>query len=161
MADFNKFGRHLMAGKSKKAAKVDEHGTLIVAPPKTASNKEHLQRLNYLFHLSTFHTIANDQDENNALARMYAKNLDLIQKKTKSSLTPGLKRRLCKTCQRTLIPNKTMSPRVINESKRKKPVNRVLVLDCVCGRSKRFPIGKNPSYKAHAEKGSNLTFFQK
>lgn len=149
-----------MAPKSKKAPRVDENGVLLVPVPKSISNKEHLQRLNYLFQLSVFHTISNEQDKNNALARMYAKNVDLIQKKTKSALTPSLKRKMCKQCQRILVPTKTVTQEITNESKSKKPNNRVLVSTCICGKTTRFPFGKNPNYRPYAERAGNLTFLQ-
>ncbi|SCU80200.1 LADA_0B05644g1_1 [Lachancea dasiensis] len=135
-----------------KGPNVNEHGVILVPPPKSVPNKEHMQRLNYLFQLSTFHTMANDQDQNRSLSRMYIRNLDLIQKKTKSALTPSFKRQICKSCHRVLIPTKTMTQQIINESKQKTARNDVLVLSCECGVRKRFPVGLNPGYQPHVER---------
>lgn len=147
-----------MMAKPKKGKKVniDAHGTILIPVPKSIPNREHLQRLNYLYQLSTFQTMEIQQDKANSLARMYAKNLDLIQKKTKCGLTPGLKRTMCKKCHRTLIPTKTVKHRIVNNSRRGCKSNDILMADCVCGAVKRFPVGRNPSYETYCERDGNL-----
>ncbi|SCU84090.1 LAFA_0D08020g1_1 [Lachancea sp. 'fantastica'] len=146
--------------KRGKASNINEHGVLLVPPPKSVSNKDHMQRLNYLFQASIYHTMIGDNDETHALSRMYLRNLDLIQKKTKSSLTPGMKRQICKHCHRVQIPMKTQDITIVNESKNQTRRSQVLELTCRCGSKKRFPYGRDPTYKTHAEK-SSIIYIQK
>ncbi|SCV06007.1 LANO_0H20054g1_1 [Lachancea nothofagi CBS 11611] len=146
--------------KQGKGSKINDKGVLLVPPPKSIPNKDHMQRLNYLFQLSTFHTMVGAQDKSQALSRMYMKNLDLIQKKTKTALTPGMKRQICKECHRVQIPWRTVTSFIANESKKKTTQNQVLVLTCQCGSSKRFPFGRNREYRTHVEK-DNLVYMQK
>lgn len=146
-------------GKEKKTKEcgVDHTGMVITQPPKTIQNKDHFQRLNYLLQLSTFHTMTNDQDHEDSLARMYIKSLDLIQKKTKTSVTPHFKRNICKKCHRVLIPNKTLALSIQNKSKKQhSSKSDVLEMRCVCGQVRRFPIGVDKAFKLHSEKDGNL-----
>lgn len=137
---------------------IDDNGVLLTIPPKEVGNKEQIQRMNYLLQLASFQTINNAQDTENSLSRLYLTNLDLIQKKTKTLLTPRVKRSICKTCHRILIPTKTMHSYVENNSRDGRHNNKgdVLVLKCCCGKIKRFPIGKDRAYKCHYEKEGNL-----
>ncbi|CEP60363.1 ribonuclease P protein subunit RPR2 LALA0_S01e09010g [Lachancea lanzarotensis] len=143
-----------------KGQNINEDGVLIVPPPKSVSNKDHMQRLNYLFQVSTYHTMVDASDESHALSRIYMRNLDLIQKKTKSSLTPGMKRQICKRCHRVQIPMRTQDISIVNESKEQTRKSQVLEVRCRCGSKKRFPFGRDPTYKTHAEK-SSLVYIQK
>ncbi|CCK72537.1 ribonuclease P protein subunit RPR2 KNAG_0K01720 [Huiozyma naganishii CBS 8797] len=139
------------AGMAKQS--VAEDGTILVPPPKAATgNKDHYQRLNYLYQLSMFTTLNDKQP----LARTYAKNLDLVSKKTKCSLLPQVKRTICKKCHSILIPNKTASTKIRNKARRKDPKNDDLVIRCVCGEEKVFRIGLNRDYRSFAERGGNI-----
>ncbi|SCU94713.1 LAME_0F08812g1_1 [Lachancea meyersii CBS 8951] len=149
-----------LAQKWGKGPQINENGVLLVQPPKSVPNKDHMQRLNYLFQASTYHTIVDQDDKSHALSRMYMRNLDLIQKKTKSALTPGMKRQICKRCHRVLVPMRTLEQSVVNESKNNVRQSQVLVLTCKCGSKKRFPYGQDTKYKTHVER-DNLIFLQR
>ncbi|AMD21925.1 HFR070Cp [Eremothecium sinecaudum] len=137
---------------------INEEGILLIPPPKSVSSKEHLQRINYLFQLSAFHTISHDKDPKQELSSAYMKNLDLIQKKVNLSMTPAMKRSICKACLRLQVPTRTMKVFVENQSRqgRKNPNGDVLVYSCRCGKSKRFPIGKDRTYRCYTEREGNL-----
>ncbi|AAS50379.1 AAR014Cp [Eremothecium gossypii ATCC 10895] len=150
-----------MAKKDKRQSpqtRVDDDGVLQIAPPRTVGNKEQLQRANYLLQLAALHTMQNKSDQWQALPRAYLGTLDLIQKKTKIALTPALKRTVCKGCRRLLVPYRTVTSRVQNESRlgRENPRGDVLVQTCLCGRAKRFPFGKDTSYKTYTERDGTL-----
>ncbi|AGO10004.1 AaceriAAR014Cp [[Ashbya] aceris (nom. inval.)] len=150
-----------MAKKDKRQqpqSRVDDEGVLQIPPPRTVGNREQLQRANYLLQLAALHTMHNSSDQWQALPRAYLGTLDLIQKKTKIALTPALKRTVCKGCRRLLVPYRTVTSRVENESRvgRQNPRGDVLVQKCRCGRSKRFPFGKDKTYKTYTERNDTL-----
>lgn len=66
-----------------------------------------------------------------------------VSRKTQIRLAPTMKHTLCKRCDSLLVPGKTSTERVVNESKDgRKPWADVLEIECVkCGTIKRFPVG--------------------
>lgn len=151
-------GKKGCAKGSGKGPAIDEKGTLLIPAPRTVSNREHFQRLNYIFQVS--HYVATQVDDGeHALSRNYMKNMDLIQKKTKVGVSPHVKRGMCKRCHRVQIPQHTMEMAIENGSKKGRhpgSKNDVLVYSCRCGTQKRFPIGKQPDYQLHVEKPGNV-----
>ncbi|SCU78967.1 LAMI_0A06766g1_1 [Lachancea mirantina] len=139
-----------------KSAKIDARGVIVVPAPKSVPNKDHLHRLNYLYQLSRFQAVVNRTDPNDALARAYGANLTAIQQRTKTALAPSIKRTLCKKCRRPLLPGATCRPRVTNVSKDKRPSCDLLVLQCTCSTVKRFPIGRDRSYRPFSECDENI-----
>ncbi|AET37511.1 ribonuclease P protein subunit RPR2 Ecym_1270 [Eremothecium cymbalariae DBVPG len=144
--------------RTKQQSEVDDNGVLCIRPPRTAGNKEHLQRINYLMQLAVFHTAHNSKDTFQGLSREYASNMDLIQKKTKVALMPTVKRRVCKQCRRIQLPTKTMRSYIENKSKvgRLNPKADVVVYQCRCGGVKRFPVGKDRTYRTYTEIEGNV-----
>ena len=103
-----KQGKQSKQGKQgKKGPNVDENGTIIIDPPKSVNNKDHFQRLNYLYQIGTFNTLENKSHIGRVLAKKYVHNLDIIGKKTKSNMLPNAKRTICKKCKRILVPSET------------------------------------------------------
>ncbi|CCD26325.1 ribonuclease P protein subunit RPR2 NDAI_0H01510 [Naumovozyma dairenensis CBS 421] len=151
----------MKTNKSKKSHQIDENGMLLADPPKDIGNKEKFQRLNYLYQLSTWTTMTGIQPNQNGLARLYSKDLDLISKKTKTSISPNMKRSICKKCHRILIPTITSKTIIKNlstsKSKKVNPKNDVLECHCQCGVIKRYPIGQNRNYKLNSEKDNTST----
>ncbi|CCC70586.1 hypothetical protein NCAS_0F01020 [Naumovozyma castellii] len=153
-----------MAKKEKKGGKagqrITEDGIILVDPPRDVANKEKLQRMSYLYQLSTWTTMTNLSDDSQSIARLYARDIDLISKKSKISMLPTVKRSLCKKCHRVLIPSVTVRSEIRNLSQHNKKLNKnndVMELICNCGQIKRFPIGLNRNYKTHSEKDDVLT----
>lgn len=145
-------GDKMAKGKQKNASVIDENGTILADPPKKIGNCEYFQRMNYLYQLSLWQTVENGHDSYQGLPRMYIKNMDLISKKTKSSLLPQLKRTFCKNCHRVLVPKRTVKTSMCRDLKG----NEVLEWKCVCGCIKKFPIGINRDYRTFCEKPGNL-----
>ncbi|QLQ81635.1 hypothetical protein HG537_0F03960 [Torulaspora globosa] len=113
-----------------------------------ASN-DHLCRINYLYQLSAWHTLALARhDGEQALARAHSRTLDLVAKRTRSKLLPQLKRTLCKRCRRLLVPRRTAECRLDTAD--------TLVVRCRCGSAKRFAVGNDRDYRTFYEKPGNL-----
>lgn len=168
-----------MSKKLNKKNQTDANGTIIVPPPKSISkDKDHYQRLNYLYQLSTWYTMTNTTsikdkcnssksssksnsksivlDKSYALARVHNKKFDLISKKLKLNVSPNIKRYICKKCHRCLVPNLTCSMEMKNLSRNQDKKNDELVFSCQCGQEKVFKIGTNRSYKPFGENDNNL-----
>ncbi|SMN20256.1 similar to Saccharomyces cerevisiae YIR015W RPR2 Subunit of nuclear RNase P [Maudiozyma saulgeensis] len=146
--------------KPKKGQNIDEHGCIIVPPPKTVGNKDHFQRLNYLYQLGMFNTLNNESPISTLLAKKYVHNLDIISKKTKSNMLPNTKRTICKRCKRILIPSKTCKYEMENKPNKRKninPKNEKFIITCKCGKIKRFTIGLDRNYKNFYEKEGTLS----
>ncbi|GAV55537.1 hypothetical protein ZYGR_0AV01690 [Zygosaccharomyces rouxii] len=124
-----------------------ENGVLLTPPPRNVGNKEHFQRMNHLYQLAMWHTISGNDGGEQALARLYAKNMDLVSKRTRAEMLPQLKRTICKKCHRILVPKKTMRVQMNSGS---------LQLVCSCGSVRNFPIHSNRGYHCHAERDENL-----
>lgn len=140
-------GKKTQGGNKK--PEIDENGTLIVPPPRTIANQDHFHRLNYLYQISSYQTRTRPKAGVNAhmpLARNYIKSMDLISKKTKTSLLPTIKRTICKKCHRLLwTPNGLEITR-----------DGTLSVMCGCGTVKRYNIAANPNYKTYPEREGNL-----
>ncbi|KAL3232693.1 RNAse P Rpr2/Rpp21/SNM1 subunit domain [Nakaseomyces bracarensis] len=102
---------------------------------KNVGNKEHLQRINYLAQLSG--QMAKPGTEL-GLTQLYNRNLVLVSHKTKTKLSPNLKRRMCKRCRIEQIPGITSAVRI-------EPQNRAIAISCNCQSKKsikRFPLNE-------------------
>ncbi|EUC46597.1 hypothetical protein COCMIDRAFT_92417 [Bipolaris oryzae ATCC 44560] len=84
-----------------------------------------------------------------SLALSLSSDLQQVSRKGQLRLAVSLKRTLCKSCNSVLIPGRTATHRIENESKcGKKPWADVLVVTCgVCAGQKRFPAGAAPRVK--------------
>ena len=122
---------------------VGEDGFIQTKPPKAIGNREHYQRLNYLYQLSMFH-------RNEGLSRSYVNTMDFISKKTNTKLLPSVKRTYCNKCKRL-----TMFGSEMKIEKKKNSID-YLTLQCKCGTEKSFPIGLNRDHKTYYEKEGNL-----
>lgn len=144
--------------KQKKGKEV-QNGVIVVPPPKNIGNKEHFQRLNYLYQLGMFNTIQGTASINDFLSKQYIRNLDSISKKTKSNLLPNMKRSICKNCKTILVPTKTCTYEIQNKSNSKSETilkNDTFIIRCKCGETKKFKVGQNKNYKTYYEKSGNL-----
>lgn len=68
-----------------------------------------------------------------------------VSSKGQVHLSADLKRSICKTCNAILIPSRTSTHVLLNESKGgRKPWADALEVHCnICGSKKRFPVGAN------------------
>ncbi|CAI4394739.1 BGP_1a_G0026760.mRNA.1.CDS.1 [Saccharomyces cerevisiae] len=140
-------GKKAHGGKMK--PEIGENGTLLVPPPRTIANQDHFHRLNYLYQISAYQTRARQKartDAHTPLARNYIKSMDLISKKTKTSLLPTIKRTICKKCHRLLWTPKKLE--ITSDG--------ALSVMCGCGTVKRFNIGADPNYRTYSEREGNL-----
>ncbi|KAK7179252.1 Rpr2-domain-containing protein [Paraphaeosphaeria sporulosa] len=130
-------------------------------PPKTKGvpNKHLHSRSTFLYQAATYltlHAAALDANEapdsaqssgttgsRHRLALQLASDLQNVSRKGQVRLSSELKRTICKTCNTVLIPGRTATQTIENESKGgKKSWADVLVVMCtLCGSKKRFPIG--------------------
>ena len=116
--------------------------------PKGVPNKHLHARTTFLYQAATYLTLR--AGERSGLALQLASDLHAVSRKGQVRLSPELKRSVCKTCYAVLIPSRTATQTLENESKQgKKPWADVLVLACtLCGTKKRFPVGsKRPKKK--------------
>lgn len=92
------------------------------------------------------------------LALQLASDLHTVSRKGQVRLSSDLKRTICKTCYTALIPGRTATQTIENESKGgKKSWADVLVILCTrCGTKKRFPVGVNPQKKKSERKCSEI-----
>ncbi|KOG98903.1 ribonuclease P protein subunit RPR2 [Saccharomyces eubayanus] len=139
-------GKKAQTGKAK--PKIDDNGVLIVPPPRTIANQDHFHRLNYLYQLSAYQTKprAGAVKGHTPLARNYIKSMDLISKKTKTSLLPTLKRTICKRCHRLL-----WAPKRLEITR-----DGALAVVCGCGAVKRYNVAADADYKTYSEREGNL-----
>lgn len=130
-------------------------------PPKTKGvpNKHLHSRSTFLYQAAAYLTLrAGALDANKALdsaqssrapqshqglALQLGSDLQTVSRKGQVRLSSELKRTICKTCNTVLIPGRTATQAVENESKGgKKSWADVLVITCaLCRSKKRFPIG--------------------
>lgn len=114
-------------------------------PPKLVGNKEHYCRLQFLYQAA--HLARTSPTPLLALSRGYARNLDLVAKKTVLKLTPSMKQSMCHRCHTVKIPGVTMSVRLENLLRKQSPHNDVLTHKCLgCGHVKRYPVGANREF---------------
>lgn len=114
--------------------------------PRGPSKKEHNQRISYLYQAGAV-AAKTDLD---VLSRAILRKMDLVAKKAVIKLHPNIKRTVCKGCSRILAENSEI--RLVNPSKDKSPENDVLEVKCVCGKIRRYPVGKNRSYELFSER---------
>ncbi|KAL6946620.1 hypothetical protein ACO0RG_000778 [Hanseniaspora osmophila] len=150
--------------KAKKQVEIDETGMIMVPPPRTIdTNKDHYQRINYLNQLS--YVVGNE-----ALERLYNKNINKISQKTRCFLSPDLKLYKCKKCLSNLklgdgslgvMMSDTLSANNNNKSGavktgrlHKNVKSHVLKYRCLkCGNKvKNFYIGKNIHHVSFQER---------
>ncbi|CUM45193.1 uncharacterized protein AC631_03481 [Debaryomyces fabryi] len=118
--------------------------------PKNVPHIDNYARISYLYQASSHFATRPKYD---ILSRAIARNVNLISKKSVTKLSPILKRTICKGCQTLLVPGVNESIEIENQSKEKTPHNDILVHSCkTCGKKKRFPVGKNRTYKLFSEK---------
>ena len=77
------------------------------------------------------------------LALQLSSHLRSVSLKSQVRLSRDLKRSICKCCSTILIPGRTSTTTIENQSRGgKKPWADILVIECsTCGSKKRFPIG--------------------
>ena len=83
------------------------------------------------------------------LALQLGSDLQQVSRKGQLRLSRDLKRSLCKTCNTVLIPGRTATQIIENQSKHgAKPWADVLVICCnFCTSTKRFPVGAKRQHK--------------
>ena len=105
-------------------------------------SKDPYARTSYLFQVASYHI----------MARLMARTVDLVLKRTVLKLLPHLKRLMCKKCSSVLVPGLTMSVEIENSLKSSAKAD-VLVHTCLtCQKQKRFPIGKDREYELFCDK---------
>ncbi|PVI05839.1 Rpr2-domain-containing protein [Periconia macrospinosa] len=118
-------------------------------PPKTKGvpNKHLHARTTFLYQAATYLTLHSATGASasvpSSLALQLGSDLQIVSRKSQVRLSADLKRTICKTCNTVLIPGRTATHTVENDSKGgKKPWADVLVVGCTfCGAKKRFPVG--------------------
>ena len=77
------------------------------------------------------------------LALQLGADLHTVSRKAQLRLSVDLKRSMCKSCNAILVPGRTATQEIVNQSKGgKKPWADVLVVSCYrCGSKKRMPVG--------------------
>lgn len=128
------------------AKKQVEDGCLLANPPRSVGNSDHFQRMNYLYQLAMWQTVDGDDGEQ-ALARLYAKNMDLVSKRIRAEMLPQVKRTICKRCKRVLVPMRTVQMGIHKGA---------FEMQCVCGKKRRFPVCLGKEYRCYAERQENL-----
>ncbi|KAF9738271.1 hypothetical protein PMIN02_007182 [Paraphaeosphaeria minitans] len=129
------------------------------AKAKGVPNKHLHSRSTFLYQAATYLTLrAGAPDPNQALdsakssgapqsrhglALQLVSDLQNVSRKGQVRLSSELKRTICKTCNTVLMPGRTATQTIENESKGgKKSWADVLVMKCMrCGSKKRFPVG--------------------
>ena len=96
-------------------------------------------------------------DGTTSLALELGSQLHTVSRKGQVRLSAEMKRSICKCCNTVLIPGRTATQAIVNDSKGgKKPWADVLVINCTfCGSTKRFPVGAKRQ-KRKAERCNKL-----
>lgn len=122
-------------------------------------NKHLHARTTFLYQAATHLTLHSATDTSDPrtysnLALLLGSDLQAVSRKSQVSLSADLKRTICKSCNSILIPGRTATHIVENESKGgKKPWADILVIGCtLCGVKKRFPIGATKQLKKKERK---------
>jgi ribonuclease P protein subunit RPR2 len=126
-------------------------------PPKTKGvpNKHLHARATFLYQAATYLTLQNGAVSEtvvsetspsqgcSGLALQLGSDLQNVTRKGQVRLSMDLKRNICKSCNTILVPGRTVTQRIENQSKGgKKPWADVLIVECsLCGSKKRFPVG--------------------
>ncbi|CEP22828.1 RPR2 [Cyberlindnera jadinii] len=98
-------------------------------------NKDGFSRASFLYQAAH---VTKDPE----VSRMYIRLMDLVTKRTVLKVSPHVKRSVCKSCDRLQQPGKTSMMTLEEEGKK----SETLQIECVCGTTKRFPVGKNKDY---------------
>lgn len=132
--------------------------------PGNVPKKDHYHRVTYLYKVGSL--MLSKQLENydeemtnksvDTLSRIYLNHMDVVSKKAVLKLHPDMKRTMCKQCSRLLVEGVTCTVRMVNNSKKKLQHCDVLEMTCICGTTKRFPVGRDPQYTLFSEKESVL-----
>ena len=127
--------------------------------PKGVPNKHLHARTTFLYQAATYLTLragAPQQFEtkktpeglhapqtHSGLALQLASDLHAVSRKGQVRLSSELKRSICKTCYTVLVPGRTATQTIENESKGgRKSRADVVVIECTfCSTKKRFPVG--------------------
>jgi ribonuclease P protein subunit RPR2 len=136
--------------------------------PKGVPNKHLHIRTTFLYQAAAYLTLqaaANDSkqsqpDESNSacspLALQLGADLHTVSRKAQLRLALDLKRSMCKSCHTVLVPGRTATQLVENQSKGgKKPWADVVVVSCnFCDGKKRFPAGAKRQPKKSVRKAA-------
>lgn len=124
--------------------------------PKGISNKHLHARTTFLYQAATYLTFqsptknseshtedANQIQQPSPLALQLGADLHTVSRKAQLRLSVDLKRSICKSCNTLLVPGRTASQEIENQSKGgKKPWADVLIVSCkCCGSKRRMPVG--------------------
>lgn len=129
--------------------------------PKGIPNKHLHARTTFLYQAATYLTLrtsikgtesgvkvvlpseAEQLQQPSPLALQLGADLHTVSRKAQLRLSVDLKRSMCKRCNSVLIPGRTATQAIENQSKGgKKPWADVLVVSCTrCGSQKRLPVG--------------------
>ncbi|KAF1828677.1 DUF159-domain-containing protein [Decorospora gaudefroyi] len=149
---------------SKDVGKVGNNSpSFLVKPPKAKGipNKHLHARSTFLYHAATYLTLPIMTPDSHAssgvtqgekqpkpsshspLALQLGSDLQQVSRKGQLRLAVDLKRSMCKSCNTILIPGRTATQNMENQSRDgKKPWADVLVVTCnLCAGKKRFPVG--------------------
>jgi len=110
---------------------------------KNVPNRDHYARISYLFQAAS--TLSSNPNMA-PLSRFYTHTMKNVAKKNVLRVSPYVKRRVCKDCSTTLVPGITCTVRLENPSKAQLERCDVLHIACVCGKTKNFPVGRDPQY---------------
>jgi ribonuclease P protein subunit RPR2 len=137
--------------------------------PKGLPNKHLHTRTTFLYQAATYLTLqaaASDskQPQSNEtsssvyspLALQLGADLHTVSRKAQLRLAMDLKRSMCKGCHTVLVPGRTATQLIENQSKGgNKPWADVVVLSCnFCGGKKRFPVGAERQPKKSVRKAA-------
>jgi ribonuclease P protein subunit RPR2 len=127
--------------------------------PKGAPNKHLHARTAFLYQAATYLTLQTDRSP---LALGLGSDLQQVSRKAQLHVSVELKRSICKSCNSILVPGRTATQKIENDSRGgRKPWADVLVVQCdVCGGKKRFPVGAKRQGKK-GERGLLRKEFQK
>jgi ribonuclease P protein subunit RPR2 len=136
--------------------------------PKGLPNKHLHIRTTFLYQAATYLTLqaaASDSKQaqpnqnsstHSPLALQLGADLHTVSRKAQLRLAMDLKRSMCKGCHTVLVPGRTATQLIENQSKgAKKPWADVVVLSCnFCGGKKRFPVGAERQPKKSVRKAA-------
>ncbi|KAG0673361.1 hypothetical protein C6P40_002469 [Pichia californica] len=156
-----KFSHPQKVKKQNKQSKSNKSKTPRI--PSSIPKKDHFQRVTYLYEVGAMMTgkqIENSQSKNaksiDTISRMCLNHMNLVSKKAVLKLHPDIKRTICKKCLRLQVDGFTTKTRIKNDSKKQLLSCDVLEKECICGVSKRYPIGRDEEYTLFSEKSSVL-----
>lgn len=94
-------------------------------------------------HVTSASSRTTAEQKRSGLGQLLVSQLRSVSLKGQVRLSRDLKRSICKCCNAVLVPGRTSTTTIENESKgRRKPWADVFVVECTtCGIKKRFPVG--------------------